>query len=300
MEPIFHNILVKDILQPLKPILRVNSRERVGNLLNYLKQTKLRCCVVYDTENLFVGFVDATDIASYVIESTKSEDLEDLSFSELYWEGQSFFFKPSGVLQNASSRNQMITISPTDTLSTAIRLFAEGFHRLAVVEGGNILNIISQSDIIRLLVARIRLLGTKAFQTLEDAGLVTHNVEVITEGNSVIEALKFLKKKQLNGAPVIDDTGRMTYNFSTTDILPLNVDSFAWISLPVVEYLYKVYGTPKPPVICYPRDTLETLLLKFHAYGVHRVYLVDDNFMPTGVISATDVMIMLMSPEEVM
>ena len=35
---------------------------------------------------------------------------------------------------------------------------------------------------------------------------------------------------------------------------------------------------------------METVLLKIHTYKVHRVYVVDNNMKPIGVISLTDIM----------
>jgi CBS domain-containing protein len=54
-------------------------------------------------------------------------------------------------------------------------------------------------------------------------------------------------------------------------------------------------GKIKPPVVTTLGDTIETLMNKFVQHKVHRVYIVDNNMIPTGIISMTDIMQFLLA-----
>jgi hypothetical protein len=55
---LLNTLTVGDVVTP-KDILVVQARENVATLLQRLRDNRLRCAVVYDTEKLFLGYVDA-------------------------------------------------------------------------------------------------------------------------------------------------------------------------------------------------------------------------------------------------
>jgi len=288
---------IRNILVP-KTLLIVQARENVATLLQRLRESQLRCAIVYDTENLFIGFVDALDVASHVLNVTDwARDITQESFKILDWQAQRFVIESSGTLINSSNGNPFQTVSPDTLLRDAVSLMSTGIHRLAVVENGNLVNIISQWDVLMLMLARVSFLGTSMEKTVSDAGLVRSGLVSVPDTTEVVEVIKYMYDNQISGVPLVDSTGKISGNFSATDLLNLTIVNFPLLALPVREFLLRINGFVKPPVVCKRTDTVECLFLKMACYGIHRVYVVDDYFVPTGVISLTDVMKFLLFVE---
>jgi CBS domain-containing protein len=245
-------ITVRTVLTP-KNILLVQARENVETLLQRLRDTQLRCAVVYDTQNLFVGFVDALDVATYVLRVTNwSRNIPEESFKTLDWQGKQFASEISGCLMNISNGDPFQTITPDAILRDAIEILSRGVHRLAVVENGNLVNILSQWDVLLLVLARVSFLGTAVEKTISEVGLFPSQMNVFTvpEETDVVETLKFMSDNQITGVPLVDNIGKITGNFSATDMLNLSSSNFPLLSLSTKEFLVRIYGFIKPPVVC--------------------------------------------------
>jgi len=298
---LFSSLTVRDIITP-RPILIVNARENVASLLQRLRENKLRCAIVYDTERLYLGFVDAFDVVTHTLNVTAwNPNITKETFESLFWQAQNFAKEPSGSLINASNVDPFETISPDDRFRESVDIFARGVHRLAVVENGNIINILSQWDILMLILARVSFLGTDAEKTIEEAKLVAKDFNLLfsfPEENSVAKTLKYMYDHSISGVPLVDKMGRITHNFSLTDLLNLTALNYPLLTLSTGEFLTRVYGFKKPPVVCRRTDTVETVLLKFACYGVHRVYVVDEYYRAIAVITLTDIMQFLLRIEK--
>jgi len=283
------------ILTP-KQLLIVNARENVGTLLQKLRECSLRCAVVYDSEKLFVGFVDVLDICTHILDVTNwRNDLSVDSFKNLLWEGQNFVSEDSGQLINISQGNPFEAVNPDMPLIDAVRLMARGIYRLPVIENGLIVNIVSQWDILLMVCSRISLLGPQFERQLKDTTIGSSFSLAIPDNLDGVLAVKFLFDNQIAGAPVVDENGRTISSFSATDLLNLTAETFPLLSLSVRDYLLRTYGYLKPPVCCKVTDTVENVILKMLSFKIHRVYCVDDQLKPMGVISLTDIMKFLLS-----
>jgi CBS domain-containing protein len=290
-----------NILLTPKQLQIVNATENVASLLQKLNDSALRCAIVYDTEKLFIGFVDALDLVTHVLQITNwAKDVQEETYKSLEWQGQRFALETAGQLMNISFGNPFETVTPETPLKDVIEIMSRGIHRLAVVENGSIVNIISQSDLIVMLATRLTFLGSKFQKTVNDAGLVppVNVVYSVPQDTDVIGTIKIMYDNQLSGVPLIDEYGKMTLNFSASDLLNLTASNFPWLTLSAREFLFRTHGYVKPPICARIKDTIENILLKFICYRVHRVYIIDNGFHPIGVITLTDVMKFLLAPEE--
>jgi len=290
---LLNTLTVGDVLTP-KSILVVEARENVATLLQRLRDNRLRCAVVYDTEQLFLGFVDAFDVVTHVLNTTGwRADVATETFQALDWQAQRFATEASGSIINISNADPFETITPQTVLREAVNILSRGVHRLAVADNGTLVNILSQWDILMLVLARVSFLGTAIEKTLSEAKLVADMFNLlysVREDIGVVDALKHMNDNAVSGVPLTDMTGKITGNFSFTDMLNLTSVNFPLLALPVNEFLFRIYGFIKPPVVCRKTDTVESVLLKFACFGIHRVYVVDDSFRPIAVITLTDIM----------
>jgi len=292
IDALLTRLTVGNILTP-KDILIVQAHEIVATLLQRLRDNQLRCAVVYDTEKLYLGFVDAFDVASHILNVTSWSTITTEPFQTLVSQAETFVNERSGSLINISSLDPFETVTPDAPLRQAVDIMARGVHRLAVVENGIVTNILSQWDILMLMLSRVSFLGTTVERTIETAKLVTTDFNLLfalRETTAAIDVIKYLNKNAISAVPLLDAFGRITQNFSMTDVLNLTSINFPLLALPANEFLTKIYGFAKPPVVCRTTDTVENVLLKFACFGVHRVYVVNEDFRPIGVITLTDIM----------
>jgi len=291
---------VSIILTP-KTLLTVNAVENVGTLLQRLRESELRCALVFDTQHLFIGFVDALDITTHVLDVTNwTKEFPEENFRELDWQGQRFISEHSGKLMNISFGNPFRTVTPETSLKELVEIMSSGVHRLAVVQDGVIINVVSQWDVLLLIASRISFMGYKFQETLNNANLAVNELGIyfVPEDLSTIETLKLLRDYQIGGVPLVDSTGRISANFSATDLFNLTLSNFPLLSLSTRDFLFRTQGFIKPPICCKKFDTIENVILKFLCFRVHRVYVIDKDFRPTGVVTLTDIMKYLLVPED--
>ena len=54
-------------------------------------------------------------------------------------------------------------------------------------------------------------------------------------------------------------------------------------------------NSPGAPVVIKPNDTLDTLLEKLKMHRIHRIFVVNDEYKPIGVVSLKDVLGLLVN-----
>jgi CBS domain-containing protein len=148
------------------------------------------------------------------------------------------------------------------------------------------------------------------------ADLMTHNPLSIRENATVHEAVAFLVDRNVSGAVVIDDAGRPVGVLSQSDVLIHDRERVEYVEVAgEVEsgapfprsawdgfHVEKVDVTPvsdlmTPAVFCVALDApAEEVVGQMCALKVHRLFVVDDQGVLVGVISALDVVRHLLAP----
>lgn len=120
---------------------------------------------------------------------------------------------------------RLVTVGPDDSLATLRALFARhGFHHLLVVEGGQLVGIISDRDLLKALSPA---LGTWS-ETMRDVAtlnkrahqIMSRKVRSLNPGSSVLDAVRILADaRNISCLPVIDAVGRPVGIVSWRDLL---------------------------------------------------------------------------------
>jgi len=300
------NTKVENILDQGRLLVKAQYFEEVSDLLKKMSDAKILSAVVVDSDPRIgvVGFVDVLDLMIYVIDvaDQSGRDITKESMENLKWEGKCFERQNIGSLVNVSRANPMYTIDSKASLEEAVQLMAAEVHRLAVVDEKctpchYISNVLSQSDVVHYIATQgASFGGGRMSKRITEAGLSPLGVATVLESNNVIAVLRYMRDYKIGGVGIVDTFGRLVANFSATDLLGLTADKFALLALPVKEFLQRLHGgTIKEPVVSTSADTVATLLSKFVDHKVHRIYIVDNQMIPTGVISMTDIMQFLLS-----
>jgi predicted transcriptional regulator len=94
-----------------------------------------------------------------------------------------------------------------------------GLHRLPVVNmENNIINVLTQSDLLAFMAQNMHLIGAIARKTLDECniGRVAPQMARANEQTSVV--VKRLHDKRITALPVVDDEGKIVANFSISDL----------------------------------------------------------------------------------
>jgi len=209
--------------------------------------------------------------------------------------------KTCGQLSDFSKLDPFIKITETTNLIKVLQLSSQDYrslHRFPVVDNdAKLRGIVSQSLLVRYLEPHTRKFdfGTLSVGVL---GLgLDKQVISVTEDDSVLHAIQKLKQHQISGIGIIDKTGKLIGNFDATavkyfgsnpyfgdkvlDIVKVTLKEFiSSLSLPTnTEY----------PVTVTKQTIAHQAILKFTNHRVHRVFVVDEEKKPIGIISLVDV-----------
>ena len=177
-------------------------------------------------------------------------------------------------------------------------------HRVALFRGGHICGILSQSDVMAYLWRHhAELLPPRLASTsLPELGFATgRRVVCVTPTTPAHAAFTTMFSYNVSGVGVVDANERLVANLSASDLRRLQPDNFRVLSLPLDAFLDEMQAPGRHPVTVAPSATLLEVVRLLGGGGgtgrLHRVYICDAGGRPVGVITATDVLRMLVRLE---
>jgi CBS domain-containing protein len=157
--------------------------------------------------------------------------------------------------------------------------------------------------------------GAVVLQARTAAELMTPNPQSLREDVTLKEAIAFLVDRNISGAPVIDEAGRPVGVLTQSDVLVHDREESEHVAPPEAEFgtplprswweefqIERVDTTPvrdlmTPAVFCVSLDTLAwTVIEQMRELNVHRLFVVDDDGVMVGVITAMDIVRQLGCP----
>lgn len=150
--------------------------------------------------------------------------------------------------------------------------------------------------------------GAVVLQAQTAAELMTANPLSLREDASLKEAIAFLVDRNISGAPVIDEAGRPVGVLTQTDVMIHDREEVQHLTPPEVEYgtplprswweefqIERVDTTPvrdlmTPAVFCVGMETPAwSVIEQMRDLNVHRLFVVDEQGVLVGVITAMDI-----------
>ncbi len=177
-----------------------------------------------------------------------------------------------------------------------IDIFARGVHRTALVnEDGQVVGIVSQSNVVTELAKHLHMgelkeLGNRSIASL---GLGKQAVTTISDHDSVLQALHRLDHTGFSALAVVHRNGRMCGNFSASDLRGLTQEQFPGFLRTVQDFLELHSPKSLAPVVVHAEASLSTVVHQLSGHHLHRVWVVDGDYKPIGVVSLTDIMRLL-------
>lgn len=152
----------------------------------------------------------------------------------------------------------------------------------------------SQSNLLAFLAEKSSELGHTMKRSVHDLDLGTKIgwVYCVMRHSKIFEVLGLLALQGVWGCAVIDQHSRLVGNISVSDlkfVISTEGGKLTLLDMTVGELLDKCASVRNAPLTCRATDSLEAVVKALAKAKVHRVYVVNENQQPQGVISLTDI-----------
>jgi len=189
-------------------------------------------------------------------------------------------------------RNPFKAVEGEATLEEVCKILATGTHRVPVVSAdGKVSNIVSQSTIIQFLATHF-VNDEFLKKTVAEIHLGSSPVLSVIQTDTALKTFSKLDDSGRSGLAVVDAEGVLVGNTSGSDI-KLYLKHHETLNQTIIEFLNKIrrldLSTRAPSFTCRSEDSLYHLIGKLSATKAHRVFIVDDHYRPTRVVSLTDI-----------
>jgi CBS-domain-containing membrane protein len=295
-----------------KEVTTVPEDTQLKDVLHLLASRRiLSAPVVCKDSRDVMGFVDVMDILTFVVRTvTQGLDMLEAQWSpwanditSLQARGQQFGDTPVREVMAAAKADPYFPVYGQGTVMQAMEHFAVGVHRAAVFNKTNkvLTNIISQSDVVSLVTKFLTgtSLGVLGGKTIEELHLGTSpSVITMSTNAQAIHAIYLMFFNNVSAVAITDENGRLVANFSASELRGIAQDNFHWLLYPINDFLRKIGSRASDklsfPLTCRKGTKIEDAINMLGTYRVHRLWIVDDQGRPEGVLSLTDVMRMLL------
>ena len=142
-------------------------------------------------------------------------------------------------------------------------------------------------------------------KTLKELGLGVSGVFTTPRNSSVVwivlpltfhaylylqyNALHLMQTKLISGVALVDDDGKLAGNFSATDLRGLYLEKFPMLLQPVSDYLEE-FSPSSLNAYCVKADaTFANVVKELVESKLHRLWVIDDDYKPIGIVSLTDI-----------
>jgi len=203
----------------------------------------------------------------------------------------SILYSDVSSILNQSDKNPFFPFTARTSLLTPLSLMASGVHRIPVFgDQNNLCGILSQSDYISFLATRKDApeLAFALQSTVEELGyqeaLLTTSLQ-----ESVYNVLSLMKTNGMSAIPLVNTNGQLAGCFSASDLRLFPLSQWGLLFLEVEQFLRERHASSLVPVSIGVTSTFSDVVELMAKNKVHRVFVVDDQKKPVGVVSTTDV-----------
>jgi len=289
---------VENLQTPHGEIVVVLTTDTPVQGFEKLLSHKIQSAPVFDVHtNKYTGFLDIRDLISFCCfihdNNESAENLLDI----INYGVRMFKHSVEGVtVSYLSRRNPFHAVHQGTTLLEATKLLIGGTRRIPVLnDGGEIVNIISQSSIVSFIAHNLPDLENKFTSSVAELAVGTSPVLTVKKDARAIDVFRLMDSHHRSGVAVIDEYGVLVGNTSGHDLkLFIKNPSLSVLKLPIVTFLNQIRQLQidiiSPAITVSDHDSLGLVIGKLAATRVHRLFIVDSDFKPIKVVSLGDVL----------
>lgn len=290
-----------------KGVIEIDSHMDPIDAANTLWEHNVLGVPVWDDEKKkYCGVFDLRDILSAVIVTSRALHHEGMvdPYSAVMAESlkEVHAIQEGGVhvtLKYLASRNPIHSVGPDTGLGKLCQLLSDKQCRRVLIcekEGTRCVGLVSRSTIVKYMSEHVSGLDEK----LQDAGLdYRKQVLSVSDESTAFDAFKLMDAKGLYGMAVVDDDGKLLSCISARDIKIAALDKGNTpMDMDVISYISEVRMSSPPKdgkdrhPFCHVRESesIGHVLKMLVKTGYHRVFVVDTDKHPIGVISVADIL----------
>jgi CBS domain-containing protein len=305
--------------QTPSPVITVKSSDTVDAVLKVLREKSISSVPVVDEKKTetgngtpYVAVVNATDLLTafafqpvfntYDTETKLSELKEDTLKQVTEQQKKVLSASVSDYTGLSLESKRIWTFTEKDSLNKLFDAFSAGVHRVLVshaTRDKSYWTFVSQTDVLSYLKAqsypresKIHYVFLESLSSLK-LGTASTDSKVFTLGakeTAIAGFRKMIQRNELSALPVVNAEGKLVETLSASDFRHVSLENFKDVLLPVVDFLKKERGLFKQTLVTAKADEpLYSVVDKLLLTGVHRVWVVDGEGKPTGVVSLTDI-----------
>jgi CBS domain-containing protein len=287
-----------------KRIISVDAETSALDCLKILQGDRILCLPVMDSEytDQIVGLIDVMDICSFVVtlydrtKGVESEIHAVFSFDRVFT--QILEGRKASEIMNYSGLNYCYPLKHTSSMKEVLNLINRDAVRVPIVRYPSLMNctgttkqkllrFITRTDILQFLTLNFDLFGGAFDVSIQDSGASTKDIFTVPTSKIAIDCFRDIAFHHINAVAVINEEGILVDNLSARDIRLIMDDPQDTIQLPIGIFLGKKHVSGF--VTCKPEQSMRDACNLMLETKSHRVWLVDDNGIPTGVLSLSDV-----------
>lgn len=319
-----HYFTAGDLVIKNKKVISVSEKTTVEETLDLLKKNNILSAPIVKPDGTITSIVNLWDIVTaicfnqlfeyYDDEKLDKELLSESMFTEAL-KIDTFKLPVVNVVGLSEESKMLWTFNWDVTIDKLLDPFSKGVHRVliqglkptasstdatVVITPDMDYRFLSQTDVVRFLYySQIPELKAILQKDIKSLGLVSHNnnnnnknnMVYITTKNAALTGFRKLTLHEISAVPVLDEKdGKLVGTVSASDLRGIHQDSFKTTLLPVMEFLQLQHGGQvRAMVTCTANDVLADVMEKVLKNKVHRVWVVDDQQKPVGVVTLSDI-----------
>lgn len=242
-----------------------------------------------------IGSLDVLDLVTYVLDLLKEN-------SEL--EMERAFEKNTISALAKKNASKFMQLDMTDNLYRAFQLFSAGVHRIHVVSGDRMVDVLSQSSIIDLLLHEPLLLGEKGEKTLEElhAARPRKNLFAVHTSAKTYVAFDLMTRHNISAVPIVTAENKLVGTLEACDIKGMHLGTFILLTYGVKEYVDVIsrqerHFTHGLATIRSSQTLLDAVKI-LSEKRTHRLWVVSDDGKLKGLLSLGDLLHCISAIEE--
>jgi CBS domain-containing protein len=201
-------------------------------------------------------------------------------------------------VMNYSGTNYCYPLKHTSSMKVVLNLLSRDAIRVPIVRYPSrmsctgttkqkLLRFITRTDILKFFTLNFELFNNAFDVSIQDSGCSTNDIFVVPTSKIAIDCFRDIASHRISAVAVINEEGILVDNLSARDIRLIMDDPQNTIQLPIGIFLGKKQASGF--VTCKADESMRHACNLMMESKSHRIWLVDDNGIPTGVLSLSDV-----------